>query len=478
MTPTALQIPPEKSEDALACLECMQLGLARDVSMEHSGNRWSISSAAGRIAFALPQGTVAQILEQIAEGGIQLSQLAPLLKCMDGSLLVEEQINRLWRGGLLAQSIRHAGRTIAALRSRGGIQLIPPGIDPKTQLTASKDACIRYGEGALIVESAACGDYVEVPYSGLEWLPLPVSDAMNCAEWGRAAGLPVAVMSALASWLIEIRVLTTSIDSDPSVDQSQGWSFADRMMHARSRRGRHIGGYGGTYRFVGKLQELPAVKEMPSAIEYPLPHPRLEEIIRRDPPFTEVMEIRHSTRHHSREPLTLEQLSEFLYRSCRITKRTIVENREFASRVYPSGGRSHELEIYPLINRCSGIESGLYHYNGSTHSLELVSGCGPLTEELIGDARQCATMSSEPHIVLLISARFMRVSWKYESLSYSLTLKHVGVLFQSMYLVATAMGLAACALGGGPSDFSRLIHTDFWQESTVGEFLLGQPELP
>jgi hypothetical protein len=41
------------------------------------------------------------------------------------------------------------------------------------------------------------------------------------------------------------------------------------------------------------------------------------------------------------------------------------------------------------------------------------------------------------------------------------------------------MGLAACALGGGPSDsLSRLIHTDFWQESTVGEFLLGQPELP
>jgi hypothetical protein len=43
-----------------------------------------------------------------------------------------------------------------------------------------------------------------------------------------------------------------------------------------------------------------------------------------------------------------------------------------------------------------------------------------------------------------------------------------------MYLVATAMGLAPCALGGGNSDvFAEAAGTDYYAESSVGEFVLG-----
>ena len=43
-----------------------------------------------------------------------------------------------------------------------------------------------------------------------------------------------------------------------------------------------------------------------------------------------------------------------------------------------------------------------------------------------------------------------------------------------MYLVATAMGLAPCALGGGDADLSaQAMGTDYYAESSVGEFLLG-----
>jgi hypothetical protein len=47
-----------------------------------------------------------------------------------------------------------------------------------------------------------------------------------------------------------------------------------------------------------------------------------------------------------------------------------------------------------------------------------------------------------------------------------------------MYLVATALGLAPCALGGGNSDaFAAAAGTDYYAESTVGEFVLGsRPE--
>jgi hypothetical protein len=43
-----------------------------------------------------------------------------------------------------------------------------------------------------------------------------------------------------------------------------------------------------------------------------------------------------------------------------------------------------------------------------------------------------------------------------------------------MYLVATAMDLAPCALGTGDSDyFTKLSGTDYLQETSVGEFILG-----
>ena len=46
-----------------------------------------------------------------------------------------------------------------------------------------------------------------------------------------------------------------------------------------------------------------------------------------------------------------------------------------------------------------------------------------------------------------------------------------------MYLVATAMGLAPCALGGGNAAlFAEAIGTDYCAESSVGEFVLGSAQ--
>jgi len=74
----------------------------------------------------------------------------------------------------------------------------------------------------------------------------------------------------------------------------------------------------------------------------------------------------------------------------------------------------------------------------------------------------------------VLTSRFQRLSWKYRGIAYAVTLKNVGVLYQTMYLVATAMGLAPCALGGGDAEgFALAAGTDPLVESSVGEFLLG-----
>jgi nitroreductase len=79
-----------------------------------------------------------------------------------------------------------------------------------------------------------------------------------------------------------------------------------------------------------------------------------------------------------------------------------------------------------------------------------------------------------------MTARFRRVSWKYEGIAYATVLKDVGVLLQNLYLVCTAMGLAPCALGSVNLDLTaRAFGTDWQLEPSVGQFILGRvPDTP
>ena len=77
-------------------------------------------------------------------------------------------------------------------------------------------------------------------------------------------------------------------------------------------------------------------------------------------------------------------------------------------------------------------------------------------------------------VLVVVAARFPRFAWKYQSMAYGLILKNTGVLIQTMYLAATAMGLAPCGVGCGDADqFARAAGTDYYAETSVGEFLLG-----
>ena len=87
------------------------------------------------------------------------------------------------------------------------------------------------------------------------------------------------------------------------------------------------------------------------------------------------------------------------------------------------------------------------------------------------DAVRATDQEVRPQVLIIIAARFQRLSWKYESMAYNIILKNVGVLYQTMYL-------APCALGGGDSDlFARAAGLDYYAETSVGEFLLGSKRI-
>jgi SagB-type dehydrogenase family enzyme len=195
------------------------------------------------------------------------------------------------------------------------------------------------------------------------------------------------------------------------------------------------------------------------------------------------MEGRRSVRVHGAEPVTVGELGDLLYRTARV--RALVtpagdepeEGRDprLSDRPYPGGGACYELELYVTAGRCTGLARGVYHYDPFGHRLEPVNADPAVVDGLLASAAERATMDVAPQLLITLTARFRRISWKYEGMAYATVLKDVGVLFQSLYLVCTAMRLAPCALGSVRADATaRALRADWLLEPAVGQFILGR----
>lgn len=253
------------------------------------------------------------------------------------------------------------------------------------------------------------------------------------------------------------------------------WDFHDLLFHSRSRIGRHNNMLGGTYRFLHQIPPQPAIKQAQWPVTIPLFRPDMDRIRSIDPGLTTVMEARTSQRDYGTRPITLAQLGEFLYRVARVKEvYDGGETGDFTSRPFPSSGASYEMEFYLTIHHCEGLQSGFYWYDPLQHALAFIQETNKDTERLLFDAYQAMGGFSQPQVLITLAARFQRVSWKYQSIAYALILKNVGVIYSTMYLVATAMDLAPCALGVGDSDrFTKLSGSSYLKETSVGEFALG-----
>lgn len=112
----------------------------------------------------------------------------------------------------------------------------------------------------------------------------------------------------------------------------------------------------------------------------------------------------------------------------------------------PSGGALHPTEAYPVIRRVEGITPGLYHYNVERHALELLE---ELSENEATEYLRRATCGQahfqHAQVAFVLTSRFRRNFWKYwtQRDQYGVLLLDAGHLSQTLYLVATELGLDA-----------------------------------
>ncbi|MDQ8705967.1 SagB family peptide dehydrogenase [Streptomyces sp. LHD-70] len=363
---------------------------------------------------------------------------------------------------------------------------------PGTLHRLSRFALIRTAAGGLWVESPLSGHRVELHRAEATWLLGCFGRATTAEAVADRLGLPTGLVRAAVAYLTAVRMLVSAVggggrpgfaefpeDRDPAL---ASWSPFDLMLHSRSRLGRHDDPFGAAER--GAPDAAAATRAPYGApAPIPLPRPALARLLSQDPPITAVLEARRSVRTYGSEPLSLARLGELLYRAARIRtpESGSLENGSpdapavsTGSRPYPSLGGSYPLELYITAGNCAGLARGTYHYDPLALALRPLAAPAAAVDELLAQARISASLTTEPPVLITMTARFGAMNRRYDGLAYSGLLKEVGALQQTLYLVSTAMGLAPCALAIGDSDLlAHAFGLDWLKESSVGEFVLG-----
>jgi len=151
---------------------------------------------------------------------------------------------------------------------------------------------------------------------------------------------------------------------------------------------------------------------------------------------------RRSVRSYKDYKLSLQQVSQLLWAAYGISGELYGRKLKTA----PSAGATYPLELYLMAGNVDGLTSGLYKYNSEEHSLSLHLKSDIRSE--VASACHGQKMLQEAPASIIFNAVYSRTTSRYgERGSERYVCMDLGHSAQNVYLQATAMGLATCAIG-------------------------------
>ncbi len=176
---------------------------------------------------------------------------------------------------------------------------------------------------------------------------------------------------------------------------------------------------------------------------------------------------RRSQRDFTGETMALAELAHLLHYSSGIT------DKSQGLRAAPSAGATYPIEVYAITNNVEGLVRGIYHYLIPSHELELLRE-GDFRNEMSRAALQ-EIMFKQANVIIALSAVFQRTQQRYRERAQRYICFEAGHIVQNTYLVATSLGLGACAIGAFYDDeFNRLLGLDAKNESVLYLLAVGK----
>jgi SagB-type dehydrogenase family enzyme len=362
-----------------------------------------------------------------------------------------------------------------------------PEINDADALVLSRFAYMRRRGDDMVLESPRAGALFRIGDPDIAAFIAKLSSPRQLKQLRRQDGFPgIGLLALLVDCGIVFRIDAAGGDGlrgSEGDDNLVLWDFHDLLFHTHSTQGRQANPIGGLYPYAQVMPPPPAVRP---------PWPGTTIDLAEDPtaasqmpsPLGELIQLRHSTRDFDdKQPITLAELAAFLDGTARVKAKwtSTIDlggggpDVDFTARPYPSAGSAYELELYLAVANCEGLARGFYHYDADRHALVPIGARPQEVDALLASAVFAMDAPAVPQILITIAARFNRVSWKYGGIAYALILKDVGVLIQTLYLMATEMGLGGCAIGTHNIElFAKMTGIEFHIEGPVGQFALGR----
>lgn len=210
---------------------------------------------------------------------------------------------------------------------------------------------------------------------------------------------------------------------------------------------------------------IPLYKEYPGARKTKLPEPAPS-----DETLVNAIERRRSVRSFTDQGMDFSTLSRLLSTADGITH----SRSGFQMRSAPSGGALYPIDIYVIASNVESLANGLYHFQVSDSSLELVAE-GEYEEEVHLASNEQSAVGSSP-VTFVLTARFERSTVKYSDRGYRYTYMEAGCICQNIYLQAAALGLGTVAVGAFNDDaLNELLGIDGTREAALMIMPVGYP---
>ena len=439
-------------------------------SVERKGERITLNIANWRPLSFTPKTTaLADAVMALTGPGAALATLVAIAaagaESADAGTAFDYYIERFARGRLLTWTIADGAGALArveAQASRWRPRSDPP---PAGDLHLCRFAYLRRDDARVALDSGLARARILLDPRGLAALAELLAEPRPATPGSFAEAL----------WRTGFLDLARPVESEAR----RCWEFHDLLAHEASRINRDAAAIGGTYRFEGQFPSAPAIKPAMEGERIALAPVDPARIRQQSDSLDAVQTRRRSIRRFASEAISLDALAEFLWRVCRTTGHHSSEPQDVISRPYPAGGSINELEFYPAVRRCNGLQPALYHYDSHGHFLVRIAGSEAVANRIV--ARSATAMGlteaeQQPDMVIVIASRLPRLAWKYQGMAYRASLMNAGVVFNLMYLVAIDMGLAPCANGTGDSrQLEEATGLDGFAETAIAEFALGLP---
>jgi SagB-type dehydrogenase family enzyme len=422
--------------------------------------------------------------------GLPLRSFSPLGSSVDRE--IDLLVRRLARQGLLEYRL-------ARVRGDQDIIIIepqtadywpkPPRLGAADTVVLSRFAYLRRRGSDMVLESPRARALFRIADPKIAATLATLSTPHKVGKLRHQDGFTGDEMLAL---LLDSRILfKIEADSDKGLRPSEGderlivWDFHDLLFHVQSTEGRQANPLGGRYPYVDVIAPPPAVRPAWPGMAIDL-QPFTTASAASPSSFAKLLRARQSVREFDdRNPITLAELARFLDCAARVQSKwtspldfgdgSFGPDIDYTTRPYPSAGSAYALELYLAVTQCEGLAPGFYHYDADRHALVALEVRAQELDAIIGSASYAMDAPDPPQILITIAARFNRLSWKYSAIAYSLILRDVGVLLQTLYLTATDMGLGGCAVGTSDIDlFAKMTGIEFHAEGPVGQFALGR----